>query len=360
MNSPRHSKKDKEEEEEEEHSKPERAPLGYVFTVGEEVYVLDANEHDLWQAKIMKRLPDGHVVEYVDSSQKPEKIRRTRRILLRTARNDRIYKSQSEERSQVPPSSDSEPASKRPSKEKAPSWDPDGFIRAAWDDGIRDAPAFQASMLEKFAPVMDRFTSFCHLMNVVENPLFKLGGGIPEQDVREFWTGAKTQWLKIIGLTNECPSQEFVEKIAKHVKLPNQVYKNALNAVTWFFTPSTRKTIHFLQFCGFLAMFGPSTTAMRKLGNFLKCPEEWRGAVTYIDVSLLEDETKPADDVEMNSLSFRLAEGTTNVYNLIHVATGSHYLVDSDGNEYESWEHVLAAFPAPLPPEDEEEEDTPE
>jgi hypothetical protein len=96
---------------------------------------------------------------------------------------------------------------------------------------------------------------------------------------------------------------------------------------------------------------------MRKLGNFLKCPTEWRESVTYVDVSELESRKKPPDDLEMNSFAFRLASGTKIVYTLVHVETGGKYLVDSDGNEYESWQDVLAAFPEPLPPEDEEEEE---
>ena len=85
----------------------------YEFKEKETVYVIDKNDYDIWEAKIMKIEGQKFSVHYPDYTSDDEDITDVNRILVSTKINKRIYNIQESKRAEVLPplSSGSEPFS---------------------------------------------------------------------------------------------------------------------------------------------------------------------------------------------------------------------------------------------------------
>ncbi|KAK8836898.1 hypothetical protein M9Y10_037424 [Tritrichomonas musculus] len=86
-----------EEEEESEHLLLDKEvdfdrPEGYVFKEEENVYVIDPNGFDIWEAQISKIVADNYAVHYPEYPQDDEELHGTARLLAATEKNKDIYK----------------------------------------------------------------------------------------------------------------------------------------------------------------------------------------------------------------------------------------------------------------------------
>lgn len=132
-------------------------------------------------------------------------------------------------------------------------------------------------------------------------------------------------------------TEEFIRKTASTYKLQNQMESNARDALRFFFDTengSSNKT-NFFQFCALLALFGPTQTMFRKIGHFLQCPTELKDSFSYNDVN---DITEPDQNIYLNEFVF--FAGSSNekyVYNMPFSTTEEPYIVDEEGNRYDSW-----------------------
>lgn len=66
-------------------------PEGYEFKEGENVYVIDPNGFDIWEAQISKIVADNYAVHYPDYPQDDEELNGTARLLAATEKNKDIY-----------------------------------------------------------------------------------------------------------------------------------------------------------------------------------------------------------------------------------------------------------------------------
>ena len=94
------SKEDQPQEEEEEESEhlllvkevDFDRPEGYVFKEEENVYVIDPNGFDIWEAQISKIVADNYAVHYPDYPEDDEELNGTDRLLAATEKNKDIYR----------------------------------------------------------------------------------------------------------------------------------------------------------------------------------------------------------------------------------------------------------------------------
>jgi hypothetical protein len=91
----------------------------------------------------------------------------------------------------------------------------------------------------------------------------------------------------------------------------------------------------------FLAEFGPGPTAIRKLGHYLLCPEQFKKNVTPPDAKRLIDPRNNCTQVEVNAFTVDGGSRRMTISNDPFVDTSSSYLVDTSGERYESWQNVF-------------------
>jgi hypothetical protein len=131
-------------------------------------------------------------------------------------------------------------------------------------------------------------------------------------------------------------TDDFILKAGLVFRLPNQMTANARSGLKWYFNPAVIDTVNFKQFCGFLAMFGPTATLLRKLGHFLKCPDELGERVMFLDAQTIAGPDLDRD-AEVNGFTVTVGDNEVTVYNNPLVDTSEPYLVDADGTPYRSW-----------------------
>jgi hypothetical protein len=148
----------------------------------------------------------------------------------------------------------------------------------------------------------------------------------------------------LFGDTDKVDNSEFVRKVSGLVCLPSQSIANAKETLSWFFDPENNEKVSFAQFCGFLAMFGPVPSAMRKLGHFLKCPPELRDALVYLDVAGIEENEEELGSEEGNLFTVEMNGKSVAIYNRIDVESSEQYLIDGEGKAYGSWVEVFEAL----------------
>jgi len=151
------------------------------------------------------------------------------------------------------------------------------------------------------------------------------------------------------------PRSLFFRKAPEAFRLPNQALANARQSLEFVWV-SEAQEVDLVMFCAFLAMFGPSTTAMRKVADWLKVDDAVRENILPVDMSGVEDLSKLEELEPVNSFSVRTKHGEKTVFNLVAVENDGQYLVDSDGQKYGGWAEFVEANP-PLPPPGDEEED---
>lgn len=66
-------------------------PEGYVFKEEENIYVIDPNGFDIWEAQISKIVADNYAVHYPQYPEDDEEINGTDRLLPQTEKNKDIY-----------------------------------------------------------------------------------------------------------------------------------------------------------------------------------------------------------------------------------------------------------------------------
>ena len=217
-------------------------------------------------------------------------------------------------------------------KSKKPVIDQQFIVKTAWEKGIHDVKKFRNYVEKLFQNVIDEFEEFQNMKNVCDKPPFALGGNV---DVKKFWSSTKAQWTKLFGDNDKVSTQEFIKKVSSTFKLQNQTESNARQALLFFFDPEAMSETKFVQFCAFLALFGPAQTIFRKIGHFLRCPEAIINEVSYFDVA---DVLSSDEDTYINEFVLYSGEDDEkSVYNIPTLTTNESYLIDSDGNKYNSW-----------------------
>lgn len=335
-------------------------PEDHEFVKGEHIYVIDKNKHDIWQALIKKVGKNGYIVHFEDNDDGDKKFPKTKRFLLRTETNNAIYEDQAKQRQEkeseseesespkpeeLSPPNEEEEKPKRKRAKKDVVFDKQAFVLHAWDSGIREKEAFVKYMSECTEDVVAEFERYYKIKNVDRYPPFTIGGELKEKNLSNFWETCKIQWKGICGNVDSVPTKVFLSKAPNAYKLPNQSLSNARAALKFIFDPETSETTDFIQFCAFLAMFGPAQSAIRKIGAFLKCPENIKEQLGMPDLGTFQDPEINLEDTEMNGFTFTAKDGAERtLYNIPYVEAVSsrepskgNYLIDDEGTEFESW-----------------------
>lgn len=173
-------------------------------------------------------------------------------------------------------------------------------------------------------------------MNVAEEQPFSLGLNLSDHDITKFWTTARNQWKKMFEDAESVRTEEFIKKTASTFKLQNQMESNAREALRFFFdTESSSNETNFFQFCALLALFGPTQTMFRKIGHFLQCPPSLKDSFAYNDVN---DIREPDQNIYLNEFVFFAGTSREKIfYNMPFTSTDKQYIVDEEGNKYDSW-----------------------
>lgn len=366
----------------------------HEFHIGDEVYLIDNNKVDIFKAKIDKVNKKSFMVSFLDHNDEPKKVLSPKRLLLATPTNNAIYEEQEQNRKKVeealeakkienPEEAKLEEISEETKEEKKeetenkseeinedqkntennseqkptkthkvkivkrrkikkPIFDQQLIIRTAWHNGIHDVSQFHKYVKRNIKSLVAEFEKYHIMMNAAEEPPFSLGGGMGDSDITKFWTNARNQWKKLFDDCEAVSTDEFIKKTASAFKLQNQTESNAKETLQFFFdleaSSSTNQT-NFFQFCALLALFGPTQTMFRKIGHFFHCPACLKDSLTYTDVI----DVKDADEnTYLNE--FILFTGTNQekiVYNIPFATTDEQYIVDDEGNKYDSWLKVF-------------------
>lgn len=245
-----------------------------------------------------------------------------------------------------------EPPSKKKKKIRShkSTFDVPLLVLNAWDNGIQDVDTFKQYINEQMDQSISSFEQLHKMQNLKTSHPFKLGGPIDHQTTDNFFAQAQILWKKMFGDRVVVPINEFLKNASKTLKLPNQLESNAHQTLKFVFDPEdTKQYIDLVQFCSFLAMFGPHQTAFRKVGQLLnKSPIKVRNSILFPDIPGVFEELGP--EAEMNCFTLKLAnnesQATTQesqedndlyVYNLPLVNTDSDYLIDHEGTTYHNW-----------------------
>ena len=220
---------------------------------------------------------------------------------------------------------------------KRPIIDNREIVRNSWASGIHETEDFRKFMNDNLNEAMYEFEKFYKMMNISENHLFKLGGPHTDAEESQFWKDCFSFWRHLNPNETTVNTNRFIRRVAEKLRLPNQTESNAREALAFIFDAEGQPETEFMQFCAFMAMFGPSATAIRKVGHFLKCPDKMRDSLVFPDMAELADSSFNIEAMEMNCFTM----GKKNVYNRVAVDTSGKYLVDSDGVEYGSWEEFF-------------------
>jgi hypothetical protein len=341
-------------------------PPDHVFSVGDEVYFIDENKVDLFKATIAQKYPKGYLVRFADEDEEDKKVRDNKRLLLCNTANNAIFRAQEKLRRCPPPppapKSDSDDDSGRFIRKKPRPvilvLSPDALVQDAVKKGIRGVDAFRTHLRGRFDTALKIFDTRERLLNADTNPLFRLGGNLDPEDVQFFWKRSKAEWVEMFGTEVAVPARVFVKKAAETFSLPNQDIANAREVLNTFLDIDRGQPVNIAAFCGLLATFGPSASLMRKLKQYLECPEEARAAIQWIDMGSAKD-LALVEAEEGNSFEADTVNGSKIVYNLVTIDADGRYLLDSDGKRYSSWTDFCTENP-PATEEEEEAEETPD
>lgn len=231
---------------------------------------------------------------------------------------------------------------KKSTPTKKPIIDNQYVIHSAWESGIHDVDSFRSFMLQSIESTVEDFEKLYKMNNVSEFPPFKIGGNVDTSEIEKFWTQSQVIWKKLFGELESVPTKDFLKKAVPFFKLPNQREANARDTLKFIFDPEVLENTDFVQFCCFLAMFGPHQTAIRKIGHWLKCPAEMKDLLLFPDIP--DGSVELTDDTEMNCFTLKTGdeeeqEGSNEkyVYNIPYIDTDGSYLVDTEGNTYKDW-----------------------
>ena len=405
----------------------------FELSVGQIVYYVDENGHDIWKAKVLRILQKGIEFLLLKTGEK-KRYKGKRRILLCTDRNNQIFEEQEKEREKPDPiiisestneeikendngddakkenideekeieevkdekkdddnkeenkkvlvrkeipddneetqtkSVDEEKAKtdksdqsassfqdkqKKKKKVKRPIIDNHTIAQKAWDNGIHEIEGFRNFMTENINAAVREFEKIYKMNNVEKHPPFALGGKLEEEKIPKFWVEAHLLWKSLFYDQEEVSNHEFLRIATPYFKLPYQTESNAREALKFIFDPQSNPSIDFIQFCSFLAMFGPPRTAIRKIGHWLKCPPELRDELLFPDIP---DDDDLSEDAEMNcfTLKSKNSDNEKTVYNIPYADTDDFYLIDMDDHLYKDWPEY---FEKNLPEMDNKEKD---
>lgn len=225
---------------------------------------------------------------------------------------------------------------KRKKKVKKPIFDQQTVVKAAWHNGIHEVNKFKRFMKKNIKSLVSAFEKYQIMMNVAEEQPFSLGLNLSDHDITKFWTTARNQWKKMFEDAESVRTEEFIKKTASTFKLQNQMESNAREALRFFFdTESSSNETNFFQFCALLALFGPTQTMFRKIGHFLQCPPSLKDSFAYNDVN---DIREPDQNIYLNEFVFFAGTSREKIfYNMPFTSTDKQYIVDEEGNKYDSW-----------------------
>ena len=326
-----------------------------TFAEGDTVYIIDKNKRDLWKGTVKKVLKSGYTIHF-DDDDEDEKVKK-QRVIAVTEKNTSIFeeqvklreeieKEEKEKEAQKDEKDEEKPKkAKKPRKVKKPVLCPQEIVRNAWGNGIREVDPFRKFLTKSMDKIVKEFERYHKMMNIADYPLFQLAGGVSEDAKQTFWKQAQAQWRGLFGDAEAVDPKVFVRKAAEAMRLPKQAESNARETLAWFFDIGTLDTVDFAQFCAFLAMFGPSETAIRKIGHFLKCPTELKDAVMYVDLEEVRDPDIDIEEIQANEFTIMIGDTEKAVYNRPDVNTDGKYLIDSDGKEYSSWMEYFESNP---------------
>lgn len=183
---------------------------------------------------------------------------------------------------------------------------------------------------------------------VPANPIYKLGK-ISQNQLMTFHNEAISLWEQITGSTHIiAPSTTFIENAAKLFKQPEQPVDNANAVISAIIETRKQGTVRFIDFCHFLAMFGPKETVMVKIANLLICSR--MGENSW----LVFGEPDPVINVpiygsflanEPNCLRIRLKNQIIDVWNDPLTPSTQYYVIDSTGMRFRDWEQYFTANP---------------
>lgn len=385
----------------------EHAEEDHEFHVEDEIYLIDKNKVDIFKGKINKINKKGYTVTLTDHDENgPKTVLSPKRLLLLTPTNNEIYEKQQEIRKKIieereekkememiqkqieeaennneenQPDKKEETENganedddqintenkqdenkteentktkspkriKKRKKAKKPIFDQHVIIKTAWHNGIHDVDQFKRYVKRNVKLLVSEFEKYHVMMNAAEEPPFSLGLNLSESDITKFWTTARSQWKKMFDDADSVDTDDFIRRTAATFRLQNQMESNARAALQFFFdteSSSANNETNFFQFSALLALFGPTQTMFRKIGHFLQCPSCLKDSFSYTDVA---DIKEPDKNTCLNEFVF--FAGTNNetyVYNMPFTTTDEQYIIDEEGNKYDSWlkvfEHIVS------------------
>ncbi|OHS97260.1 hypothetical protein TRFO_09523 [Tritrichomonas foetus] len=345
---------------------------GYQFKEGDEVYYIDKNRIDIFQATIKEITEKGILVVLDDLNSKTKKAS-PKRLLLRTAKNNTIYEKQEAERKKEKSKKKKTARTKNPKKNidkddndsnddndnenendnpkhkkrerklKKPIFDKQLIVKTAWQKGIHNPQQFKKFIKKNMSSVYDEYERYFKMMNLSENPIFSFGGDLTDSEVKKFWNVSKVQWQKMFGDSDVVDVSEFVRKTANLCKLPKQTESNAKETLQFFFSPDEIENVSFSQFCAFLALFGPSDSVFRKIRDIFGLSEDIKNCFEYPEPAEFTDESI---ETEMNGFSvFVGTESERYVFNNPCVPYGKTYLIDETGKMFDTWNDFFTENP---------------
>lgn len=332
----------------------------HVFSNDDEIYVIDKNGVDLWKAKIKKVNKKSFVVSFDDIDEDERRYKDASNFIERNENNNKIYEEQVKKRKEIEEEmkrkeEEEEKENEERKKEKKEKkqkikrikakksvFNHQEIVKSAWSRGIREIEQFRKYMTKNLNKAMELYDKYYKMMNINEFHMFLLTK-VNKDDEDKFWKDSLVLWQKMFPNDVTVSTELLVRKLAEIIKLPNQTESNARNVLEFIFDPENNKETDFSQFCAFLAMFGPSSTAIRKISHILKCPDEIKDNLIFTDLPELND---PNNDIETTAINcFTLnpdSETPTNIYNNPLIDANGEYLIDDNGTKYSSWEDLFA------------------
>lgn len=150
-------------------------------------------------------------------------------------------------------------------------------------------------------------------------------------------------WAKLSNLP-EIDCNTFIRNAAEFFKQPEQPLENAIDVIKAIIAPNERP-LNKSDLFKFLAMFGPSNTAMLKIASLLLCSNNngnWLvfDPTTVQTMSGYQGSFSPSSP---NCLIFRSPDGTVRrFWNHPMIDAYGVYLICENGAKYSSWDKVFA------------------
>ncbi|OHT11185.1 39 kDa initiator binding protein [Tritrichomonas foetus] len=144
---------------------------------------------------------------------------------------------------------------------------------------------------------------------------------------------------------------EFINLSAVRFRASHQKLENAKEILHRIFICADPSQLTIIDFAVFMARFGPEETLMQKVGSLLKSSNEnnnWLRLTTAKNSLPNENSSFYGffDEIENNGFVLHRPDGTTShLYNIVDTPATEAYLIDADGQKYNSWQDYFAKNP---------------